>query len=103
MMASKGRRICIKVFEVGCSVPTIEVPCKPEHGEFGTPLAKRPIKAFTEFLDRAYQEGYFDQMDLARYIAITDFPKLRKTLSEKHLYMNQLEKPVVAVKQSIME
>ena len=102
-MGSKGRRICIKVFEVGCSVPTIEVPSKLEHGEFGTPLAKRPIKAFNEFLDRAYQEGYFDQMDLARYIAITDFPKLRKTLSEKHLYMNQLEKPIVAVKQSIGE
>jgi hypothetical protein len=102
-MTSKGRRISIKVFEVGCNVPTIEVPSKPEHGEFGTPIAKRPSKAMCEFLDRAYQEGYYDQMDLARYVALTDFPKLRKTVSEKHLYMNELEKPIIAVKKQIME
>jgi hypothetical protein len=114
-MASKGRRICIKVFELGCSVPTIEVPCKPEHGEFGTPLAKRPIKAInellTQFLNRTVQEAYFDQVDIVKffggYIATTDFEKLKRQKNEgitsKHLYMNELEKPIMAVKKQIME
>lgn len=104
-MVSIGRRVSIKAFEVGCNVPTIEVPSKPEHGEFGTPVAKRPIKAIFEFLNRAFQLGYFDQEDILKYVLMTDFPKLRKTASEKasHTHMNQVEKPIAAVKTQIVD
>lgn len=117
-MVSIGRRVSIKAFEVGCNVPTIEVPCKPEHGEFGTPVAKRPIKAIFEFLDEAFKKGYISRGDLPiYYISRFDPDKLTKEAlkdlsqkdvdriktNEKNRYMNQVEKPIAAVKTQIME